>query len=640
MQSITSGQPVSSPIEIQGTASLKNGQILFGKVNKVFPNQTAEVQIGHQKMIATLDIPLRAGERYWFQMQPQNEGKVVLKALDSPNLSCSSLDGTAAQLIAHLGITPEPAAAKLAEYLLKNRLPITKETFQSALQWLKTADDAEVGLPLIKTMFIQQLPFVKDVFDALFSQAKGEPFHKLLSGLKQHLQDGGVETKTAIKLMKVLDSLHVAKQSQLQQFGLQKLVTIWLDSDSTPEMKSGAFSLLQKTGFVPKGITESVFLEKLIDGAEARSGIPKNSAIEKLHRGLHLLSEAKSGAFGKIDEIEININRILNGYEHKGAKMPTDIQSMQKKISAEKLSPLAFHLLENTFTETEATAGKKAVGGKVEVNDLLGYLNMDREQVAESKGKTAELLFQSLKQLPEAQYVRNNEKLVLARVFEDEFQTIDFTMGPSVAHQLKEWTKILGLQLEHALVNLSGDEMEFSKDLDTLKPLLLKLLNEQTPAAIKEIAEQILNRITAQQILSQENGPVQNLLLTLPLNLGSTQTDLTLQWSGRKTKDGKIDPDYCRVLFYLELERLKEIIIDMQVQNRIIKVTVINGHGAVLEEAANQYLELLRENLEKMDYRLSGVSFVNMGNGKEREHGLKSVPFIESGSYSGVDIRI
>lgn len=178
------------------------------------------------------------------------------------------------------------------------------------------------------------------------------------------------------------------------------------------------------------------------------------------------------------------------------------------------------------------------------MNDLLGYLNMDREQVVESKGKAAKLLFQSLKQLSEAQFVRNNERLVLAQVFEAEFQTIDFTNGPSVAHQLKEWTKILGLQLEHALVNLTRDEMEFSKDLDTLKPLLLKLLNEQTPAAIKEIAEQILNRVTAQQILAQENGPIQNLLLTLPINLGSTQTDLTLQWSGRKTKDGKIDPEY------------------------------------------------------------------------------------------------
>ncbi|CAH0257566.1 hypothetical protein [Peribacillus sp. Bi134] len=78
----------------------------------------------------------------------------------------------------------------------------------------------------------------------------------------------------------------------------------------------------------------------------------------------------------------------------------------------------------------------------------------------------------------------------------------------------------------------------------------------------------------------------------------------------------------------------------MQVQNRIIKVTVINGNGAVLEEAAGQYLDILRENLEKMDYRLSGVSFVYPVNEKERDQGGKPIPFSETGSYSGVDIRI
>ena len=61
-------------------------------------------------------------------------------------MNVSGLKGTAAQLIAHLGMTPEPAATKLAEYLLTNRLPITKETFQSALQWLKAAEAAEAGL--------------------------------------------------------------------------------------------------------------------------------------------------------------------------------------------------------------------------------------------------------------------------------------------------------------------------------------------------------------------------------------------------------------------------------------------------------------------------------------------------------------
>lgn len=639
VQSITGGQPLPSPIEIKGTASWKNGQILFGKVNKVLPNRTAEVQIGHQKMIATLDIPLRTGERHWFKVQHPIEGGLVLKALNAPDLNDSGIKGTAAKLIAHLGITPDPSATKLAEYLLTNRLPITKETFQPAMQWLKAAGAADVGLPVIKTMFIQQLPFVKDVFEALFTQFKGEPFHRLLSGFKQKLEDGGAVTGTAVKLMEVLDSLHVAKQDQFQQIGLQKLVTTWLDSDSTPEMKSGAFSLLQKTGFIPKGMTESVFLENLIDGAEARTGIAKHSAVDKLHQGLQLLSEAKSGAFAKVEEIDTAINRILNGHEQVGAKLTINIHTMPRKnIPAEKLSSLAFHLLQGSFIEATA---KKAVGEKMEVNDLIGYLNKDTDQIAGAKGKAAELLFQALNRLPEAQYAKINEKLVLSHVLEAEFQTIDFTDGPSVAHQLKEMTKILGLQLEHALINLSGVDMEeFPKDLETLKPLLLKLLNEQISASTKEMAEQILNRITAQQILSQENGPIQHLLLTLPLNLGSAQTDLTLQWSGRKTKDGKIDPDYCRVLFYLELERLKETVIDMQVQNRIIKVTVANGNGAVLEEAAGQYLDILRENLEKMDYRLSGVSFIHPVNEKERDHGVKPVPFSVAGSYSGVDIRI
>lgn len=383
-------------------------------------------------MIANLEIPLRTGQRYWFQVKHAIERGGVLKALDSPDLSVSGLKGTAAQLIAQLGMTPEPAATKLAEYLLKNRLPITKETFQSALQWLKAANAAEAGLPIIKSMFIQRLPFVKDVFDALFTQSKGDPFHKLLSAFKQQLQDVGAVTRTAVKLMDVLDSLHIVKQDQLQQNGLQNLVTTWLDPDSTPEMKSGAFSLLQKTGLIPKGITESVFLENLMGGAEARSGMAKNSVIDKLHQGSQLLSGAKSGAFAKVEEIETTIDRIFNGPDHKGANLPADIQSIQRKnISAEKLSPLAFHLLQSAFTEATA---KKAISGKMGVNDLIGYLSMDTEQIDESEGKVAELLFQSLNKLPEAQYVRINEKLVLSRVLEAEFQTIDFTDGHSVAH--------------------------------------------------------------------------------------------------------------------------------------------------------------------------------------------------------------
>ncbi|MEJ9231143.1 hypothetical protein LAV79_16980 [Peribacillus butanolivorans] len=282
------------------------------------------MQIGHQKMIATLDIPLQAGEMYWFQVQQPNEGKVVLKVLDSPNVNFSSLKGAAAQLLSHLGISLEPEAASLAEYLLKNQLPIIKDTFLSALQWVKTADAEEYCLSIIKRMFLQQLPFVEDVFVALLAQAKGEPFHKLLSDLQQQLQDSVSET--SVKLKGVLDSLHVAKKDQLQQIGLQKLVTTWIDSSASPELKTGAFSLLQKTGFVPLGITEAGFLEKLVVESAEISGSTKNSVTDKLQKGLQLLSDAKNGTLGKVEKVEYSLNRLLNGLDYVEAETSTDIK--------------------------------------------------------------------------------------------------------------------------------------------------------------------------------------------------------------------------------------------------------------------------------------------------------------------------
>ncbi|MBK5497583.1 hypothetical protein JFU50_01345 [Peribacillus sp. TH14] len=405
-------------------------------------------------------------------------------------------------------------------------------------------------------------------------------------------------------------------------------------------MKTGAFSLLQKTGFIQMGITEAGFLEKLVVESAEISGSTKNSVTDKLQQGLQLLSDAKNGTLGKVEKVEYSLNRLLNGLDYVEAETSTDTKSIQQKtISTEELSALASRLLERTFAE--ASVGNRIAGAEIEVNDLIAHLNKDTEKVTESKGKVTELLIQSLKRRPEALSVTNAEKLVLTQVLETEFQIIDFTNGASVAQQLKEWTKMLGLQLEHALANMPGDGLEdLIKDLETLKPLLLKLLNEQNPASVKELAEQILNRITAQQVFSQETGPLQNLLLTLPLNLGSSQTDLTLQWSGRKKKDGKIDPDYCRILFYLELERLKETFIDMQVQNRVIKVTVINEYSKTIEAAADNYLTLLKANLEKMDYRLSGVLFENPVSKKNTDTKFKSALFSEKESYSGVDIRI
>ena len=688
MQSITNGQSVSTPVEIQGSTSLKSGQILFGKVNKIFPNQTAEVQIGQQKMIAHLDVPLQVGDRYWLKVQP-NEGQVVLKVLDSPSVNFSNVKGAAAQLLVHLGVQSEPESAKLAEFLLRNQFPVTKEIFSSALQWIKAADTIESGLSVIKTIFTQQLPFVKDVFFALAEQARNEPFHKLLSGLQQQLMENGTDTKTVAQLKGVLESLHITKQDQLQQTGLQRLIATWLDSKSTRDMKSGAFSLLQKSGFVPKGINETEFLKRIV--AESMITEPlKTSTANKLQQGLQLLASAANGTLGQAVNIESSLTNLWGRVDiaMKGSAVPTD-GMQQKGISIDDKPGLNSRLLEHAFgrvpsemktgaftmlqtTENqrangemaqqqpvftkeiinhtsrlldrafaEVTASGKMTAANPEVDEILIQLNKMIGQDIESKGKVGDFLLQAFKETPEASLAIKPERIVLSHLMDEGFQSNDFTNGTAVAQQLKEWTKMLGLQLEHVLANLPGGGTEaLTEDFETLKPLLLKLLNEQHPSAVKDMAEQLLNRLTAQQVLSQDNGPMQNLLLTLPLNLGSSQTDLTLQWSGRKTKDGKIDPDYCRILFYLELENLNETVIDMQIQNRVIKVTVVNEQNEAIEAVASNYLDVLKDKLQVMDYKLSGVLFQHTARAKNVGSKQKPLPYLGTGTYSGVDIRI
>ena len=123
---------------------------------------------------------------------------------------------------------------------------------------------------------------------------------------------------------------------------------------------------------------------------------------------------------------------------------------------------------------------------------------------------------------------------------------------------------------------------------------------------MKEVAETIITRMNGLQILSGENGPQHQLLMQVPLDFLGKKLDATLQWNGRMKDDGKIDSNYARVMFYLDLNSLKETVIDMQVQNRVVTVTIFNENDA-LQALAEPFKEALKNGLQTLDYQLSGV---------------------------------
>ena len=77
---------------------------------------------------------------------------------------------------------------------------------------------------------------------------------------------------------------------------------------------------------------------------------------------------------------------------------------------------------------------------------------------------------------------------------------------------------------------------------DSLKSLLINYLEENPAGVVRETAEKILHKITGFQLLGQESGPMLQISLQLPIMLGQKAVDLTMQWSGKKQENGKIDP--------------------------------------------------------------------------------------------------
>ncbi len=204
---------------------------------------------------------------------------------------------------------------------------------------------------------------------------------------------------------------------------------------------------------------------------------------------------------------------------------------------------------------------------------------------------------------------------------------------------VKELMQQIGYTYEHEVKGILQDLPNDGFKAHTLKPLLLNYIREESAGPVRDTAEAILHKITGLQLLAQEFAQIEQFAFQIPLSLRQKTVDLTMQWSGRKLENGQIDPSYCRILFYLELEQLQDTMVDMQVQNRIITLTVVNEYD-YLNQLTSPYIDILKENLQVLGYKLSFVHFVKPGEYKTKNETKTLSSYFSNSPYSGVDIRI
>lgn len=620
------------------TLSFRTGQIFSGKVLKLYPNQIAEVQVGSQKIIAHLETPLSVSDRHWFQVQA-GEGKIHLRVLETLNENGKS--PSIESLLKQFNLPISKDNLSVMQLFLKEQFPVTKDSIVTASEWLKQSDSLQDGLQVIKLMLSKQLPFTKDVFLSLSTVIKNESLSTLLTNLQTQLMSEQTANHSE-KLLSLLNEITMTEKEKVNNLGFAKITSEWLTSGNNSNI---AFKLLQNLGFISKTATNEETVNQLM-----AKWLNNERQISSLHNGKtpfepQLLNDINNqNNMGNREGFILSVVKLMNhlkntpdiniqnNYLNEWQKISSGVRANQLTVPLDesRLLSLEKEIFRALFIDSSPSLSKNIA------------LSLPSSNLSVETGfKQLEQAF-SLSHSTLSKALSNEEQVLLTKIRDEiQIETVRWDDSIAVKEHMKALIKGLGLNYEHELANLLKQQNgESIAKLEALKPLLMQLLKEEVAVPIKEAAEKLMLKITGYQVLSQEAGPIQQYVFQIPLSFWEKKTDLTMQWSGRKTADGKIDSNFCRVLFYLDLDYLHETIIDLQVQNRIMNLAIINERTD-LKSLATPFILHLKEGLANLNYQLSSVTFEQPVEQKQLDE-VNDVlsTMIVPNTVSGVDYRI
>lgn len=557
---------------IQPRFEFRSGQIFLGNIKKIFPNQTALVQVGQQNIIAKLEVPLINGNQYWFQVLSR-EGETILKMLSS----YSKENNANSLLLNQLSLPNNKVNNELLAFLSKEQIPLTKDAIVKIAQWLENKGNSQDSFNTLQVMFKNKFPLAETIFQSVLETIKTQKsIHDTLQLFEKQLQLEPT-SKTNQSLLSMIRNV-VQQDIPIAKKVLLSIIDTAIQETAPNKLK--AINLLEKLGMINNA------------NIEKQTTLTNRNVVNHLNI--------------KNNEVEV-ANKYNEIVQHLTNLKEKSYDQINKSVQ----------ILENYLTDksTENNRSTTFIPEMVKTNEK------------------------------ESQYTNRvepfkNERLALS--MEDqhflkqvETEVKESVKGKDILELFKTVNKKLGINYEADM--LKGNA-ELNQTDNILKPLLVKYLQETNhPLESKELAEQLVNKMNGQLLLSNPNNPITNIVYQLPIQLFGYQTEVTMQWSGKSKEDGKIDANYCKILFYLELEHLKETIVDMKVQNRVITIKIIN-EGEYLPELSQKLIPPLKQALMEINYTLSAIQFdqPNKGNGGTERSNIQKV----HSQYSGVDIRI
>ncbi|MED0870798.1 hypothetical protein [Bacillus spizizenii] len=152
---------------------------------------------------------------------------------------------------------------------------------------------------------------------------------------------------------------------------------------------------------------------------------------------------------------------------------------------------------------------------------------------------------------------------------------------------------------------------------------------------VKQEADQLFHKLNGQLFMQQDHPSYSQIVMSFPLFSKSGVQDMTVLFKGKKEADGKLDPSHCRLLFLLQLDTLKETVVDCLIQQKVMTITIETDFE--LQAAIDPMVPALKQGLKEMGYSLSGV------NAKKRIHSEEKAAidqYVTSISDQEVDVKV
>lgn len=166
--------------------TLKPGQIVQGKIIKIYPDNKAQIQLGSQKLIAQLEASLTIGERYHFQVQTTDD-LIHLKVLGEQLNNEERINSK--NLLHQLGLRATKSNATFMQSLINEKIPFDNKQLANAFQLLDSSKQNKTqSQQVLREMFAAKLPITDSVFQALHTKNTSgitEQMKAMLQSLKQ-----------------------------------------------------------------------------------------------------------------------------------------------------------------------------------------------------------------------------------------------------------------------------------------------------------------------------------------------------------------------------------------------------------------------------------------------------------------------